>query len=129
MFRLKNKGFLLLEVMLAVTILSVGMALVLRSYVSALNAVKISQDFFAAGLLLEEKLWQKEEEKSDSQEPSVAGEQGNFSTPWDRFSYLIEFEKEEDTPDLYKTNSSVSWQNKKKTHSILCVSYIRSKEK
>ncbi|MFH1246137.1 MAG: prepilin-type N-terminal cleavage/methylation domain-containing protein [Candidatus Omnitrophota bacterium] len=129
MFRLKNKGFLLLEVMLAVTILSVGMALVLRSYVSALNAVKISQDFFAAGLLLEEKLWQKEEEKAGSQEPSVAGEQGNFSTPWDRFSYLVEFEKEENTPDLYKTNSSVSWQNKKKTHSILCVSYIRSKEK
>lgn len=127
---LKNeRGFLLLEVMLAVTILSVGMALVLRSYVSALSAVKISQDFFAAGLLLEEKLWQKEEEKAGEKEPSVTAEQGNFPAPWDRFSYAVEYEQEEDAPELYKTRSAVSWQSKKKAHSILCAGYIRSKEK
>lgn len=129
MSRLKNKGFTLLEVMLAVTILSVGLVMVLGSFVNSLRAIKISQDFLVASLLLEEKIWQKEEEKTQSEGLIPVGEEDEFQPPFDKFRYKIRFEEQKDLPSLYKTSFEVSWQERKKERNISCVTYLSSKEK
>ena len=58
----KNKGLLLFEVMLTIIILSVGLTLILRSFYSSLNATKIAQYYTTATLLIEDKMWELENE-------------------------------------------------------------------
>ena len=121
MWKSKNKGFLLLEVMLAVTILSVGLVMVARSYAASLCAVKVSQDLLVANLLLEEKIWQKQEEKLRTQTLIPDNEQGSFPSPFERFNYEINFEKQEDLPmeyqgSLYKSTFNVFWKHRKKEY-------------
>ncbi|UCB56656.1 MAG: prepilin-type N-terminal cleavage/methylation domain-containing protein [Candidatus Omnitrophota bacterium] len=121
MSRLRNKGFLLLEVMLAVTILSLGLALILRSFTTSLRAIKTSRNFLIANLLLEELIWQKEEEKAKG---LGKAEEGKFSSPFDGFSYKASFEEQEEVPALYKSIFAVSWQEREKERSVSWVSYL-----
>lgn len=123
---LKNKGFLLLEVMLAVTILSLGLALILRSFTTSLRAIKTSRNFLIANLLLEELIWQKEEEKAQGSGKIIPEEEeGEFSSPFDSFSYKTNFEEQEEVSALYKSVFAVSWQEREKERSVSQVSYLR----
>ena len=56
--KIKNSGFLLLEVMISVSILSFGLLLILNSFMRPIMAVELSKDYFRAGLLLEEKMFE-----------------------------------------------------------------------
>lgn len=127
----RNKGFTLLEVVLAVAILSLGLVMVVRSYVSSLRAVKTSQNFLAADLLLEKKIWDWEEQVrlATTQPGSVVpgDEEGNFEAPFDNFAYRIWMEEEAESPPLYKSTFKVSWQQRKNEHSVSSISYTRKK--
>lgn len=128
----KNKGFTLLEVMLAVTILSVGLVMVVRSYVTSLQAIKISKDFLIANLLLEEKIWERQEKQTRSEEV-IPEEKGEFETPFNNFSYEISFTEQEDLPaeykgTLYKSTFEVSWQQRKRKHTTSSVTFLHSEK-
>ncbi len=112
--------------MLAVTILSVGLVLVSRSYITSLRAIKTSQNFLLANLLLEEKIWQKQEQGTWPEGVILDEEQGNFIAPFDNFSYKIAFESQEDLSSLYKSTFKVFWQERKKERFNWCVTYIRA---
>lgn len=132
MLNLKNKGVLLLEVMLAVTILSVGLILVVRSYIASLRTVKISQDLLVANLLLGEKIWQKEQESSQDEGIIAANQQGSFPAPFAGFNYQIEFSPAESLPaeytaNLYKASFKVFWQQRGKERSASSLTYLRTK--
>jgi len=118
--------------MLAVTILSLGLVMVARSYTASLCAVKASQDLLAANLLLEEKIWQKQEEKLRTQTIIPDNEQGSFSPPFEGFNYEINFEKQEDLPmeyqgNLYKSTFNVFWKHRKKEYNASSVTYFAGK--
>jgi len=53
----KNEGFLLLELMVGISVLSIGLLLIMDSLMRSMAAVKISEDLFRAGLLLEENIY------------------------------------------------------------------------
>lgn len=124
----KNKGFTLLEVMLAVTILSVGLVMVVRSYVTSLRAIKTSREFLTANLLLEEKIWQEEQERTRPEGFIPQEKQDEFDPPFAGFNYKISFEQEENLPSLYKSTFEVFWRKRNKEHSVSCVTYTRSQE-
>lgn len=123
----RNKGFTLLEVVLAVAILSLGLVMVVRSYVSSLRAVKTSQNFLAADLLLEKKIWDWEEDVRSAPQPGEVVPDGNFKAPFDNFTYRIWLEEEAESPPLYKSTFKVSWQQRKNEHSVSSISYTRKK--
>ncbi len=52
------KGFLLFEVMVAVSVVGIGMAVVLQTISSSLAAGRMAGDYFLAGSLMSEKLWE-----------------------------------------------------------------------
>lgn len=136
MSRLKNKGlvqplraragFTLLEVMLAVSILSLGLVAVVRSYITSLRALQISQDFLIADLLLEEKIWQKQEENIRRGGVVPEEEQSEFAPPFDNFNYKISFIEQEDLPTLYKSTFTIFWQQGERQQSISYLTYTRS---
>lgn len=119
----KNKGFLLLEVMLAVAILSLGLVLVLRSYLGSLRATKVAHNLLVANLLLEEKIWQKEQEKASPEGLTLMQEQDSFDSPFANFSYKISFSQEPDLPILYKSSYEVFWQQRQREWSSSCLNY------
>ncbi|MBM3248797.1 MAG: prepilin-type N-terminal cleavage/methylation domain-containing protein, partial [Candidatus Omnitrophica bacterium] len=53
----KNKGFLLVEVLITVVILSVGLTLIARSLITGIKSLEIIKQYTTGYSLLEEKLW------------------------------------------------------------------------
>jgi len=128
MSKSKNKAFTLLEVMLAVSILSIGLVAVVRSYTTSLHALRVSKDYLVANLLLEEKIWQKQEEKIRLGGVMPEDQDDKFNSPFDNFSYKINFEEEGDLPLLYKSTFEVSWQKRNQKRSTSCLLYLPGKE-
>jgi prepilin-type N-terminal cleavage/methylation domain-containing protein len=131
--KLKNNGFTLIEVMLVVTILAVGLVMVVRSYTSSLQAIKVAQNLAIANLLLEKKIWEWQEKKGRVEELSLEEEQGSFTLPFDGFNYGVSFIEQEDLPleyegRLYKGSFEVSWEQRKRRHTTSSVTSLRSKE-
>lgn len=127
MLNLKSKGFTLLEVMLAVTILSVGLIFVLRSYLTSLRAIKVTQNLFIANLLLEQKVWQKQEQQMREGNINTVEDVGEFESPFSSFNYQLSFEEDPDLPLLYKGIFKISWQQRNRIYDTSCVTYMRSK--
>ncbi len=119
-------GFTLIEVMLAVTVLSLGLVMTVRSYTNSLYAIKTSEDFLISGLLLEEKIWQKQEEQLRLGVIAPEAEQADFAAPMDKFSYKLSFEEDQELPSLQKAVFEVVWKTRAREHANSCVTYLRS---
>ena len=71
-----NKGFLLLEVIVSIVIITSALLFVTRSYSVSKQAIERSRDLFKSGLLLEEEMFAFEE-KGEIGEGSKEGEFSN----------------------------------------------------
>lgn len=78
---MNNKGFLLLEVMVSVVIVTGGLLYVTRVYSTANEIVKRSRAMFEYGLLMEETMFGYEE-KGEIRESTI---EGSFEDPKDVF--------------------------------------------
>ncbi|NQT75378.1 MAG: prepilin-type N-terminal cleavage/methylation domain-containing protein [Candidatus Omnitrophica bacterium] len=115
----KNKGFLLLEVMVSVAILSVGILLALHSFVISLRAIDSSEDYFKAGLLLEEKIYEagNAERKKGSSAGALSGFDSAFSWRMD----VVELEKEE----LDEVTLKILWDKRNAQYDLSIMTYFK----
>ncbi len=116
--RRKCEGFLLLEIMISVLILSIGVLLVLDSFVDPIRATELSRNYFKAGLLLEEKLL--ELYNSDIEEGILRGEFSDFDN---RFSWDMDVIKLEDG-FCKEISLKVLWREKDKEKDLSVLTYI-----
>ena len=113
-----NRGFLLLEVMVSVAILSVAFVLILNSFTRSLRAIELSEDYFRAGLLLEQKLL--EISASDAEEGSSEGTFIDFNN---RFSWSLDVVRlKEDS--IREANVKISWNKGSREHGISILTYL-----
>jgi len=117
--RKRNKGFLLVEVMVSISILSIGLLLVLNSFFRSIKAVEVSRDYFKAGLLLENKIY---ELLNKGTEEGVW--EGSFDDFNKRFSWNLDARTIEESP-LNEINLKVSWGGKDKEKDISISTYIK----
>lgn len=123
----KNKGLLLFEVMLTIIILSVGLTLILRSFYSSLNATKIAQYYTTAALLIEDKMWELENEGVVAVD---LDQEGQFSAPDQQFNWYLETkdkEVQEQNGKLNEVKLSVWWQEGKRKGNIFVTTYLGNK--
>lgn len=106
--RQKDKGFLLLEIMISISVLSIGVLLILNSFVTLIRSIEISKDYFKAGLMLEEKLI--EVYNSDIEEGLSGGE---FSGYGNRFSWDMDVIGSADS-SCWEVSLKVSWRERGK---------------
>lgn len=71
-----NKAFTLLEVLIALAILSTAIVFIFRSFTSSLSSVKFSQNMTLACFFAENKIWELVEEQKSQVEP-IANQQGS----------------------------------------------------
>jgi len=114
-----NKGFLLLEVMVSVAILSIGLVFVLGSFMSSIRAMSLSEDYFKASLLLEDKLY--EVYNTELKERSLSDEFDDFGK---RFSWHLDVEKLEDFP-LFQVGLKILWDKRTRQHELSLITYFR----
>ena len=85
----KQFGFLLLEAILAITLISVGSAAIMRTYTTSLAAGVVSQQYVVASNLIEEKLW----DILSLTDISTAETSGTFPEPFNQYSFEVKIEE------------------------------------
>jgi type II secretory pathway pseudopilin PulG len=117
---LGRPGFLLVEILLVVLILAVGLAVVVRSFGSSLDALGTSANYTRALLLLEERLWELEAKGS-----IVPGTfSGGFSEEDGNFRWAV---KASELPQigLCETQVTVSWEQRGHPRAVSIVTYLK----
>ena len=114
-----NKAFLLFEVLVAVVVLAVGITFVLRSFSSSASAVKGIEDYFTAGSLLEEKVFQLE-----MLGPDKVPQEGKFESGLEKFSWKINSVPVAGLP-LYKVDLSIIWDTQNTAKMISVETYLK----
>ena len=112
-------GFTLLEVMLSVTILSISSVLILNSFIKSIRAIELSENYFKAGLLLEEKIY--EVHNTDTIEEGV--KEGIFSDFGARFSWYLDVATVEEGY-LDELNLQVLWNKGNRKYDISLLTYL-----
>ena len=125
--RNKFRGLLLFEVAVATAIISVSLVFILRSFSTALNALKTATKYYQGVLLLEAKDWDLKiaGPRLANQEGNFPQE-GNFDEPYKDFHWAIHKEPVEDT-ELNQVNLSVSWPQNKGRNSVSITTYENAK--
>lgn len=118
-----QKGFLLLETILSVLILTVGLSVVIRSFGSSLDALRVSNDYTQALLLLEEKMGELEAQGSIP--TGTVG--GIFPSEDDQFQWEVRASAPNPL-DLFEVEVTVSWKQRGRPRDISVVTYLRQKE-
>ena len=85
-----NKGVTLVEVLLAVVILSIGIAGVLRAYVTSIGALEISRDTVNTIELLKEKMADVEQDMIELGGISAGSANGQFAGEFEDYAWTSE---------------------------------------
>lgn len=119
------KGVTLIEILLAVVILSVGMVGVLRAYAVSISTLEISQDHIDAIQLLKTKMADIEETIIENKGISSGSSDGEFDAPFDDYQWAWETKK--DAPEgLYELDLRV--YNPDKSRQFALVTYAENKD-
>ena len=114
-----NKGFLLFEVVIAIVILSVGITFVLRSFNSAITAVKGLQGYTIAMFLLEQEMFELEKKGI-----KVLGREGKFDGEYSEFSWELDSVPLEDAP-LDKVDLHIMWNTANSTRKFSATTFLK----
>jgi prepilin-type N-terminal cleavage/methylation domain-containing protein len=105
-----KKGFTLIEVMVAVAVLSFGLVMVYQAFFIVLDAFNYSADYLEIAPWMDEKIWQ-------SQDSIMRGEglennpgQGEFMTRNKKFSWLLSSRALDPSSNLSEVNLEVTWK-------------------
>lgn len=121
-----NSAFSLLEVLIATAILSTAVIFIFRSFVTALSAVKLSQNITLAGYLAEDKLWEIGQAYRLGA-PLTGSGSDNQGYPAFNWSYEI---SDTDMQDLKELRLTLSWQQGRQPgeYSLGFLSYLSGEE-
>ncbi len=119
--RYSNKGLSLIELVIAVGILTAGITVVLEALSFSAGAAGISCDFVNAVLLVEDKMQELEfKEKHgliDQEPPETENQEGKFT--------LKPVLNKDETLGLYKLDFDVMWQRSKRKEDLKLNTYFR----
>lgn len=133
-------GFTLVEIMLSISILSIGLVLILQGFAHCLNVLKISEDNLKASLIAENRLaeafilakedWDKfdsgsvEHFKYEGLECRWEIETSPVEIVWESESedFALDPEKQE---TLHEVKATLSWKEGRRSGTIPLVTYMR----
>lgn len=119
---LGKKGFLLLEVLVSVAVITVGLIYIIRSFSISTRAIATSRDYIKAVSLLEGKIWEYEQ----AREIKSGEDKGAFEENRE-FEWELNAETEKETA-LNKTRLQVSWEERHRKQTVSLTTYLWNKE-
>ena len=118
------RGFTLLEVLIALAILSTAIVFIFRSFTSSLYSTKFSQNITGACFFAENKIWELEQEQKAKTWP-IESEQGNQKFQGKDFKWSYQA-KRLGSSNLIYLEFIVSWQEnlREKEYSLEFDTYL-----
>jgi len=116
-----KKGFLLLEVLVSITIITLGLVYIIRSFSSSSRAVDTATKFLKSVALAEEKMWDLEAAgfiAKGTDEGKFAGEQ---------FAWKTETEAVKDA-SINQVKLKVEWKGRRGTQRVSLDTYLWNEE-
>lgn len=121
-----QRGFLLVEVMFTVTLLAIGMTGILRGYITAVNALKVSKDVLNALYLTEEKVLDIEQELVENNGSlENLGYSSIFEGAYSNFSWELKVTPIDKQP-LNEINVTVFNMNYKPAREFSLAAYVEA---
>lgn len=125
----RSKGALLIEVILTLSVLSVGLVLIIHSLISSLRAMVYTSGYSLAGLLAEDKMYTLLQEGSIKEGLS---DSGDFPEPYGDYHYELKTERiEEDSEQeefFNEVELKVIWSTGKKEREIIVTTYMTNEK-
>lgn len=106
----RSPGFALVELLVTITLISAGMAIVVQAIDVCLYSSYFSIDHALASRLLEETLLQGAHSPGQN-------DSGQFEEPWERFRWKVNYTAVKDSPFLQVT-ASVEWTRRNKVKTL-----------
>ena len=120
----RRRGFLLIEALATIVILSVSLSLIIHSYAGSMRAAAYASDYTRASIVLEGAM--NTLLQSGFIEDGFYHE-GTFSSPYDMFRYAIEARAvtEHDTlPSLSEVTLTVAWDAGRQERTLSATTYL-----
>ncbi len=128
---LNKKSISLIELMLTVTVLSIGIILVLRSFFSVANALNYAQNKIIALQFLDAKMGHFQETVLEEEKFPEEGFQGDARLNEKDFHWKAElfsiFSGEEELEDIKEIRLTISWKEANRYKDEKLVSYLELK--
>ena len=133
-------GFTLVEIMVAVSILSLGIVLVVRSFLNVASVLDTNQNRILAMQLLEARMVELElkareepgiEPQSKQEEAQVGLREAVYKleiTPLDIEELLVKQEEGKEEEGINEVKLGVSWQEGSINKDVLLVTYLKNKK-
>jgi len=134
---LAKRGVTLVEVMISVSILSIGLVLVLQGFAYCLNGLRISENNLKASLLAGNKMAEAQIQVKEDWDTLENGLSERFKAKrlkctWDIEINQVEWEMEEKVPDSYydlnELRASLAWKEGRRKGMISLITYVRNLE-
>ena len=126
---LRRRGFTLVDLLVAITILSIGIIFVLRSFLAVGSALNRGDNIFNALCFAEAKLADTEEELIKGNRIDESEKQGEFLEDNRKFSWRLEGEDPTEEEPLREISVKVFWKEGNRQRDISLGTYVRYKEK
>jgi len=128
-------AFTLVEIIVSISILSIGLVVILQWFGHSLNILRVSENYLKASLMLETKMAEMEIKFREGKSKLWAGgieefEDSNISFMLNTTGTPIECKKELDSggelvyEGLYKVKASLSWKEGKREGKIPLTTYL-----
>ncbi|MCK9555398.1 prepilin-type N-terminal cleavage/methylation domain-containing protein [bacterium] len=127
-------GFTLIEVMIAVAIVSIGLVMILQGFVSSLNAVKISEGTLTACMIADSRMAYAQLESENNPEfmraeSSEAFVSENLEFSWEFIPEIIDMPETGDiNEELFSVTSVLNWKDGKRKGDIKIETLFRQKK-
>ena len=119
-----RRAFSLLELLIAMGILSAAVVFIFRAFATSLSVAKFSQNIILATIISENKLYQIQEKQKESTAP-LTSDSGKEVMAGREFTWSYESAKLEDK-ELIKLKFDISWQEnlKEKPYAMEFFTYL-----
>lgn len=115
---MRKTGFTLIEVLLAVALLTTALVLTMQGFSTCLRAAKLSERYTIATLLAQRKIADLEMVESleaTQEEGDFADEEGN---PYPEYRWSTEVVASSDVSDLYEATVTITWVDRGRERAI-----------
>jgi prepilin-type N-terminal cleavage/methylation domain-containing protein len=109
-----SRGFTLIEVMVAVAVLSFGLVMVYQAFFVVLNSFNYSADYLAIVSWMDEKIWQAQDSIMRTGALETDSTQGEFVARNKKFEWSISSSVLGGSGDLSVVNLQVNWKEAKR---------------